>query len=132
MPPYLDSSFNWKSSLTKLLGGERFVVEIWPLGISCGLRVYLSRKEVTLLKSMVGARRFELPTSWSRTRRANQSALRPDQFSHAIYSIMNVLFVEYPGTDHKDVGSRLGRHLNGIQVDAAVHLQLDISFCCVN
>jgi hypothetical protein len=27
---------------------------------------------------VVGAGRFELPTSWSRTLRANQTALRPD------------------------------------------------------
>ena len=36
---------------------------------------------------MVGARRFELPTSWSRTRRANQTALRPG--SSANYSIVS-------------------------------------------
>ena len=30
------------------------------------------------ISSMVGARRFELPTSASRTLRANQTALRPD------------------------------------------------------
>ena len=32
----------------------------------------------TCLKRMVGASGFEPPTSWSRTRRASQAALRPD------------------------------------------------------
>jgi hypothetical protein len=31
-----------------------------------------------LLKTMVGASGFEPPTSWSRTRRASQAALRPE------------------------------------------------------
>ena len=31
------------------------------------------------LKRMVGASGFEPPTSWSRTRRASQAALRPDR-----------------------------------------------------
>jgi hypothetical protein len=30
---------------------------------------------------MVGASGFEPPTSWSRTRRASQAALRPDSFN---------------------------------------------------
>ena len=33
-----------------------------------------------LFLSMVGARGFEPPTSWSRTKRANQAALRPERF----------------------------------------------------
>jgi hypothetical protein len=33
-----------------------------------------------LLKGMVGASGFEPPTSWSRTRRASQAALRPEIF----------------------------------------------------
>ena len=34
-----------------------------------------------LLKKMVGAKGFEPSTSWSRTRRASQAALRPESYS---------------------------------------------------
>src|SRR5215470_1224651 len=36
------------------------------------------RAEANLLRRMVGANGFEPSTSWSRTRRASQAALRPD------------------------------------------------------
>jgi hypothetical protein len=34
------------------------------------------------LQKMVGAKGFEPSTSWSRTRRASQAALRPDKCAH--------------------------------------------------
>ena len=37
--------------------------------------------------SMVGVRRFELPTSWSRTKRANRAALHPDRCLNTLPSI---------------------------------------------
>jgi hypothetical protein len=40
--------------------------------------------EVKDLEIMVGASGFEPPTSWSRTRRASQAALRPDRGSLAM------------------------------------------------
>ena len=41
-------------------------------------RVSAYTRRPMFLKRMVGARGFEPPASWSRTRRASQAALRPD------------------------------------------------------
>jgi hypothetical protein len=36
------------------------------------------RRKLLILREVVGAKGFEPSTSWSRTRRASQAALRPD------------------------------------------------------
>jgi hypothetical protein len=41
---------------------------------------------------VVGASGFEPPTSWSRTRRASQAALRPDRLSHLLSCICSHFF----------------------------------------
>ena len=80
----------------------------------------LSRRQ---LLSMVGARRFELLTSWSRTKRANQAALRPENQQIIAFGIWRVKYLKtvaaailtHGANSSNDIGCRSRRDLAFIE-----------------
>ena len=50
------------------------------------------------IKNMVGASRFERPTSCSQGRRANQAALRPDVLLSTFIGSISFIWFVYPKT----------------------------------
>ena len=70
---------------------------------------------------MVGAKGFEPSTSWSRTRRASQAALRPDKSTQTLKNLSE--YIAYHGSCARGTAIHKG---NAIEEKAAARLLFSI------
>src|SRR5271168_4013410 len=81
--------------------------------------------KLLVLKEVVGAKGFEPSTSWSRTRRASQAALRPDRGDRAMscglvadYRITQGMVTKHGGLRGERISARKERREEGEWISA--------------